>query len=56
MSLYLVAVDRDLQEKDRIGPRLLFWLEKLAIHLPDMVIIDTIAYRDWYVKNHQPGP
>jgi glycosyltransferase involved in cell wall biosynthesis len=48
MSLHLIAEERGLAERSRFTGRLLFWLEKGGLKLPDMLIADTAAYEAYY--------
>jgi glycosyltransferase involved in cell wall biosynthesis len=43
MSVYLIASERNLARK-----RWLFYIENLACRLPDMLIIDTAEYAEWF--------
>jgi len=53
MSLVLISTDRNLQTYSRLGIGLLKILETISLRLPDMLFIDTLAYRDWFVSNYQ---
>jgi glycosyltransferase involved in cell wall biosynthesis len=48
MSPYLIAEERDLLRTHPITGRILYWLEKVAYSLPDMLIQDTAAYVRWF--------
>lgn len=48
MSLYLIASERGLTSKHPFTARLLFWVEKLAYRLPDLLIQDTQEYVQWF--------
>jgi glycosyltransferase involved in cell wall biosynthesis len=52
MSLYLIALERDLQGKSPFSIRLLRILEKMACRLPEMMILDTTHYLDWFQSTH----
>ncbi len=56
MSIYLVSVERGLEKENRISIQLLHLLEGLALKLPDMLIIDTRTYADWFCKNYKLRP
>jgi glycosyltransferase involved in cell wall biosynthesis len=47
MSTSLIAQERGLVSRHPISGRLLFWLEKQAYRLPDLLIQDTPDYVDW---------
>lgn len=52
MSIYLIALERGLDKKSRLGVGLLRRLEWLACRLPDQLIIDTAAYAAWFEQTH----
>jgi glycosyltransferase involved in cell wall biosynthesis len=52
MSLHLIAEERGLVERHRFTGRLLFWLEKGGLMLPDLLIADTAAYQDYYGRQY----
>ncbi|MCL4835100.1 MAG: glycosyltransferase family 4 protein [Caldilineaceae bacterium] len=52
MSIYLIALERGLDKRSRLGVALLRWLEWLACRLPDQLIIDTAAYAAWFEQIH----
>lgn len=47
MSVYLIANERKLAQKSRIGVMVLRLLEKFSFHLSDWIIVDTDAYAEW---------
>ncbi len=47
MSIYLIAEERGLTERHRLTGHLLYWLEKLALRLPNLLIQDTAEYVEW---------
>jgi glycosyltransferase involved in cell wall biosynthesis len=52
MSLYLIASERRLDQKSRLTVRGLRWIEKIACRLPELLIMDTQVYRDWFSQNY----
>ncbi len=52
MSIYLVAIERGIEEKNRVSVRLLRLLESVGCRLPDLLICDTRAYVAWHHKVH----
>jgi glycosyltransferase involved in cell wall biosynthesis len=52
MSLHLIAEERGLVERHRVSGRLLFWLEKGGLKLPDLLTADTAAYQDYYGRKY----
>lgn len=53
MSIYLIARERQLDQRSPITVRLIHWLEKSAMRMPDVFIIDTPTYADWYQKEYR---
>jgi glycosyltransferase involved in cell wall biosynthesis len=53
MSLHLVAEERGLTKKSPFTGKLIFWLEKLGLKLPDSLIVDTPEYRDYYCEKYK---
>lgn len=47
MSVYLIASERNLARKNW-----LFQIEKIACRLPDMLIIDTAEYAEWFEQTY----
>ena len=56
MSVYLVALERGLDTRSKISIYLLRKLEWIASRLPDLLICDTEAYREWYAKTYGLSP
>lgn len=56
MSLHLIAEERGLVERSRFTGRLLFWLEKGGLKLPDLLIADTAAYEAYYRRQYNLPP
>lgn len=52
MSIYLIALERGLEPKNRTAVSLLRRLEKVACRLPDLLIIDTEPYARWFERTH----
>ena len=47
MSIYLISQERGLDKQNPRAVRALFWLEKMGLILPDLLIQDTAEYVDW---------
>lgn len=47
MSVYLIASERGLARKN-----LLYWIENSACRLPDMLVIDTAEYAEWFEQTY----
>ncbi len=56
MSIYLIASERGLTNKHPITARLIYWLEKIACLLPDLLILDTVAYVQWFQETYGLAP
>ena len=52
MSIYLIALERELQGKSPFTIRLLRILEKMACRLPELMILDTTQYLSWFQSTH----
>lgn len=52
MSLVLIAEERELHRRSPLSVRLIRALERLALRLPDRLIVDTQAYADWYGREY----
>ena len=50
MSIYLIALERGLDQKNRLIVNLICQWEKIACQLPDLLIIDTFEYAKWFQK------
>jgi glycosyltransferase involved in cell wall biosynthesis len=47
MSLYLIASERQLSKKN-----VLRWIENIACRLPDLLILDTPEYAEWFEQTY----
>jgi len=56
MSAYLIALDRGIGKGNPLSLRLLHSMEKRALRLPELMIIDTPEYVDWYTENFGTRP
>ncbi len=52
MSIYLIAVERDLQAKSGFTVNLIRRVEQIGMRLPDLLIQDTQEYVNWLAKTH----
>jgi glycosyltransferase involved in cell wall biosynthesis len=52
MSLYLVAEERGLTAKSPFTAKLIFWLEKGGLKLPDMLLSENGAYEAYYRERY----
>lgn len=56
MSIYLIARERHLEDRSPFTVNLIHRLEKLAMRMPDLFIVDTPTYADWYqTEYHIPA-
>lgn len=56
MSIYLIASERDLTHEHPVTGRLIYWLEKTACLLCDLLIIDTAEYVQWFQQTYGLDP
>jgi glycosyltransferase involved in cell wall biosynthesis len=56
MSIYLIAEERGLVLRHPLSGRLIRWLEKLALWLPDLRIQDTAEYVGWFSDTYGLAP
>jgi glycosyltransferase involved in cell wall biosynthesis len=52
MSIYLIALERELVASSPATGRLIWWMENVACRLPDHLIIDTAEYVDWFGETY----
>jgi glycosyltransferase involved in cell wall biosynthesis len=52
MSLHLVAEERGLTQKSPTTGRLIFWLEKGGLKLPDLLLSENDAYEGYYSRQY----
>ena len=52
MSLHLVAEERGLTQKSPWTGRLIFWLEKGGLKLPDLLLSENDAYEGYYCRQY----
>ncbi len=55
LSIYLVSLERGLNQKSRFTFACLHWAEKTSSRLPDRLLLETNAYIVWY-SNHYRLP
>jgi len=56
MSLHLVAEERGLTEKSPATGRVIYWLERIGLHLPDLLISENDAYEAYYCDQFDLNP
>ena len=56
MSLYLVAEERGLTRKSPLTGKLIFWLEKGGLKLPNLLISENGAYEAYYCQQYNLSP
>lgn len=52
MSIHLIAEERGLTRKNPGTGKLIFWLEKVGLKLPDLLIADTPEYEAYYREKY----
>ena len=53
MSIYLIACERHLDQRSPITVKLIRWVEKSAMRKPDLFIVDTPTYAEWYQNQYK---
>ena len=56
MSIYLIALERGLDQTNRLIVGIIRRIERLALRLPDLLIQDTAEYVTWFEENHGISP
>lgn len=56
MSISLIAEERKIHQRSPLSMRLIRFVERLALQLPDMLIIDTPEYAAWYQETYGIRP
>lgn len=51
-SLYLITTERGIQQRSRFTVELIRRMERLACRLPDMLLLDTHQFIEWFGENH----
>lgn len=52
MSLHLIAEERELTRKSPFTGKLIYYLEKIGLKLPDLLIADTAEYEEYYCQKY----
>jgi len=52
MSIYLISVERGLDKESKLAINLLHFVERIALKLPDLLILDTSEYVQWFTQNY----
>jgi glycosyltransferase involved in cell wall biosynthesis len=56
MSINLISLERGLDNKSRFSTSMVRKIEGVALKIPDMLILDTKEYVDWFVCNYGINP
>jgi glycosyltransferase involved in cell wall biosynthesis len=56
MSIYLISLERGLDQKSRMATNLMKMVEGVAVKLPNLLILDTRDYVDWFTKTYGIKP
>jgi glycosyltransferase involved in cell wall biosynthesis len=56
MSITLIARERGLESRSQITVKVIQAVERLAVSLPDILIVDTQAYTRWYSAQYSIRP
>jgi glycosyltransferase involved in cell wall biosynthesis len=52
MSIYLVSIERRLDQRSPVTVWALKYIERIACRLPNLLIIEGSEYRDWFYNTH----
>jgi glycosyltransferase involved in cell wall biosynthesis len=52
-SLYLISKERGITQRHPITGQLIKFLEKIACNLPEMLLLDTQVFIDWFTNTHK---
>lgn len=55
-SVYLMSTERGLQSRSAFTISLLRWLESLALRLPEILLLDTSQFIDWFTRQYKISP
>lgn len=53
MSIYLVALERELHKRNSLSVKLLNFIEYIALRIPNKLIIDTKQYANWFNRMYK---
>ena len=53
MSIYLISLERELEKHNQLSMKLLHLLESIALKLPNLLILDTSEYVNWFTMNYK---
>jgi glycosyltransferase involved in cell wall biosynthesis len=56
MSIYLISIERGLGRSSGLTMKLLHQVERMAVRIPDLLIIDTSEYMKWFSQSYQVDP
>jgi glycosyltransferase involved in cell wall biosynthesis len=52
MSIYLISVERGMEESNKFTIKFMHQIEGLAVKLPNLLILDTTEYVKWFTQNY----
>ena len=52
-SLYLITSERGIQKRSPFTVSLIRWVERRALRLPDLLLLDTPQFIAWFEQTHQ---
>jgi glycosyltransferase involved in cell wall biosynthesis len=53
MSIYLISIERELDQHNQFSIKLLHFIEGIALKLPNLLILDTNEYVNWFTKQYK---
>jgi glycosyltransferase involved in cell wall biosynthesis len=55
-SLYLITTERGIQERSRFTVQMIRQVERLACRLPNILLLDTPQFIEWFQQTHDLDP
>lgn len=55
-SLYLIATERNITARSPLTVRIIRWIERIACRLPNLLILDTERFVEWFREIHGIDP
>jgi glycosyltransferase involved in cell wall biosynthesis len=52
MSIYLITIERGLDQQSKLSAGMLKFIERLALKLPNRLILDTSQYEAWFTHTY----
>jgi glycosyltransferase involved in cell wall biosynthesis len=56
MSLHLIFEERGIADAHPLTAQLVYWVERMACKMADLIILDTKPYRDYFCRKYDLSP